>query len=269
LNGLRKLGTWKSNLADVAAREQEILDAKASLLKLMQATNSNFGNGGGGSPTDDEKVIENMFYLNEALKKIEETKNRLSGSVMGEADTLLESIFGDVDAQLAAEGEMINSLERIKIASTEFVDDLNQMLEGMVVDTVSALAEMAGAWAAGADMDGQFDVILGKFGDFAKQMGRLIMGYGIALKAMKKWDKPGLMIAGGIALMVLGGAISHLANKGVEGSSGTGTSSATGTALPQSQMIQVQGTISNDAIRISAGRGTTASNSYNGLRYGG
>ena len=47
-------------------------------------------------------------------------------------------------------------------------------------------------------------------------MGALILSYGIAMDAFKKAFKdPWVAIGAGIALMALGGAVSHLASKGV------------------------------------------------------
>lgn len=82
----------------------------------------------------------------------------------------------------------------------------------------------------GADASSVLAAFMAPFGNFAKQMGAMIMSYGISMDAMKKaLPNPYLAIAAGAGLMAIGAAITSGAQRLSQGSLGGGaTSSYTG-----------------------------------------
>lgn len=79
----------------------------------------------------------------------------------------------------------------------------------------------------GASAKNILAAFMAPFGDFAKQMGSMIMSYGISMEAFKKaFSNPYVAIAAGAGLMAIGAAISSGAQKLSTGSlSGSPTSS--------------------------------------------
>lgn len=82
----------------------------------------------------------------------------------------------------------------------------------------------------GADASQVLAAFIAPFGDMAKNMGAMIMSYGISMDAFKKaFTNPYVAIAAGAGLMAIGAAISSGAQKLSKGSLGGGaTSSYTG-----------------------------------------
>jgi hypothetical protein len=69
--------------------------------------------------------------------------------------------------------------------------------------------------------------LLNVVGGFLQQMGAAMIGFGISFEAFKKSIEtlnPALAIAGGIALVAAGAAISNLSKKGLDGGGGTAPS---------------------------------------------
>ena len=110
-------------------------------------------------------------------------------------------------------------------------------------------------------MDQFFKSMLGMFGEFIVQMGKMVIAYGISMSAVKKaFTNPIAAVAAGIALVAIGSAISSLAAKGPGGGSSGSTAGMAGGAYgPQSeynaygsyggQQVLVA-EVSGDALRI-------------------
>lgn len=112
-----------------------------------------------------------------------------------------------------------------KDMSAQFVSDMNGMMEMFVEDFVGTFAEGIGRLMTGEiGMDQFFKSMLGMFGEFIVQMGKMVIAYGISMSAVKKaFTNPIAAVAAGIALVAIGSAISSLAAKGP----GWGTSGST------------------------------------------
>ncbi len=81
----------------------------------------------------------------------------------------------------------------------------------------------------GADAKSVLAAFMAPFGNFAKQMGAMIMSYGISMDAMKKaLPNPYVAIAAGAGLMAIGAAISSGAQRLSQGSLGGGSASYAG-----------------------------------------
>lgn len=110
----------------------------------------------------------------------------------------------------------------------EISQELNTMLSSMFADAISLLAEGFGKLLTGGlgDMKSSMRAILDIFGQFAQKMGKLLIAYGVSMKAFKKaFKEPIGAIITGAALVAIGAAISSLASKGPDvGGSGYGGS---------------------------------------------
>lgn len=81
----------------------------------------------------------------------------------------------------------------------------------------------------GADASAVMAAFMAPFGNFAKQMGAMIMSYGISMDAFKKaFGNPYVAIAAGAGLMAIGAAISSGAQRLSQGSLGGGSASYSG-----------------------------------------
>lgn len=113
----------------------------------------------------------------------------------------------------------------------------------------------------GASAKNVLSAFMAPFGDFAKQMGSMIMSYGISMEAFKKaFSNPYVAIAAGAGLMAIGAAISSGAQKLSTGSlSGSPTSSYGSSSYGNSELnnyestltVYVEGRISGSDIIIA------------------
>lgn len=121
----------------------------------------------------------------------------------------------------------------------------------------------------GASAKNILSAFMAPFGDFAKQMGSMIMSYGLSMDAFKKaFANPYVAIAAGAGLMAIGAAISSGAQKLSTGSlSGSPTSSYGGSSYnnelnnyESTLTVYVEGRISGSDIIIA---GTNQQNKWN------
>lgn len=192
-------------------------------------------------------------------EQMEAAKTAFDG-FKGTLDTMLDPEESEEDpAWLTKLGE---DLITAKDMSAQFVSDMNGMMEMFVEDFVGTFAEGIGRLMTGEiGMDQFFKSMLGMFGEFIVQMGKMVIAYGISMSAVKKaFTNPIAAVAAGIALVAIGSAISSLAAKGPGGgSSGSTAGMAGGTYGPQSeynaygsyggQQVLVA-EVSGDALRI-------------------
>ena len=167
-------------------------------------------------------------------------------------------------------------LERQKGMYQEAVENQAQwiaiMEEGAKALEDTLIDSMAGGLQAitdmmmglqGADAKGVLAAFMAPFGNFAKQMGAMILSYGISMDAFKKaFANPYVAIAAGAGLIAIGSAISSGAQRLSQGSLGGGASSssytggspsasATAQNYKSEQVIYVKGKISGSDIVIA------------------
>lgn len=118
----------------------------------------------------------------------------------------------------------------IQERTQSFVDDMNQMTSDFIADFISGMAEGIGLLLTGdIGFDTFFNMVLGSFGSFLKQMGAAVIAYGITMSAFKKaFTNPIAAIAAGAALVIAGSVISNLASKGPSVGSAGGTAGMAG-----------------------------------------
>lgn len=146
----------------------------------------------------------------------------------GTLDTMLDPEESEEDpAWLTKLGE---DLITAKDMSAQFVSDMNGMMEMFVEDFVGTFAEGIGRLMTGEiGMDQFFKSMLGMFGEFIVQMGKMVIAYGISMSAVKKaFTNPIAAVAAGIALVAIGSAISSLAAKGPGGGTSGSTTGMSG-----------------------------------------
>jgi hypothetical protein len=113
----------------------------------------------------------------------------------------------------------------------------------------------------GVDASSALAALMAPFGNFAKQMGAMIVSYGLSMDAFKNaFAVPGVAIAAGAGLMAIGAAISSGAQMLSQGSLSGGTSAAYTGGSPRNTdisnyestlNIEVTGRISGSDIVIS------------------
>lgn len=147
----------------------------------------------------------------------------------------------------------------------QFTTSLQNMAEDFVAGAISQIAEGIGeAIGSGEGMQSVFSNILGLFGSFLKQMGGLMVMYGVAQLALfNSWELGPVgaiaLIGAGAALGVIGGIMSGAAKKmsqggtaGTTGSGGGGSyeNSVTGYGNNAGMGYVLSTDISGDDLRI-------------------
>lgn len=116
----------------------------------------------------------------------------------------------------------------------ELVQYLNQEIEKLVEDSAVMLGEFLGdAMTGEADAQDFGRGLLNAVGKFLQQMGAAMIAFGISFDSFTKAIALGpggaaLAIAGGIAMVAAGAAISNLSKKGIDNSSNTSPTSMSG-----------------------------------------
>ena len=175
--------------------------------------------------------------LEEAADSLEETATKaerqdLSLPAMSAVKGLAEIEMPDLFSKdwLARQSEM--GLEAVE-KQAEWLGIMEQGALGLRDTLVSSMANGLQAITdmmmglGSADSKSMFAAFLAPFGNFAKQMGAMIMSYGLSMDAFKNaFAVPGVAIAAGAGLMAIGAAISSGAQKLSQGSLSGGASTA-------------------------------------------
>jgi hypothetical protein len=124
-------------------------------------------------------------------------------------------------------------LEEVKKDAEEFTDEMNAMIKGFLVDSITSLAEGIGAAFASGDFENALDRISSTFADFISTMGKMFVAFGVA--ELKLFESLSIgqaigLIAAGSAMVAIGGAIkathsSFVSGGGVGGGASGGYSS--------------------------------------------
>jgi hypothetical protein len=114
--------------------------------------------------------------------------------------------------------------EKMKTIGGKMGEALASGLETLVTNSAVMLGDFIGdAMTGDADAQDFGKGLLNVVGGFLQQMGAAMIGFGISFEAFKKSIEtinPALAIAGGIALVAAGSAISNLSKKGLDGGGG-------------------------------------------------
>lgn len=134
----------------------------------------------------------------------------------------------------------------------EQVATLNQMLEDSFVQSMSnglqALTDMM-MGIEGADASAVLAAFIAPFGDMAKNMGAMIMSYGLSMEAFKKaFANPYVAIAAGAGLMAIGAAISSGARRISQGQMTGGGSSASYGSAGSSPALNYESTLTVEVV---------------------
>jgi tetrahydromethanopterin S-methyltransferase subunit B len=130
---------------------------------------------------------------------------------------------------LDEDDEAFLQTEKMKRIGGKMGEALSSGLETLVSNSAVMLGDFIGdAMSGDADAQDFGKGLLNVVGGFLQQMGAAMIGFGISFEAFKKSIEtlnPALAIAGGIALVAAGTAISNLSKKGLDGGGG-GTASS-------------------------------------------
>lgn len=136
-----------------------------------------------------------------------------------------------------SERQYLAHLERLKQLVIDFGEDSKNLIQGSVANAFSSIGESIGnALANGGNAIKAFgNAILGAFGNFLSDLGKMMIQYGtaglamsIATKALTNPITAGpaaaALIAAGTALTIIGSAITSRLNRGFSGSNGVSRS---------------------------------------------
>ena len=308
------LAQQKLNVEKAIEDQQKLVD----LLKLEKEAKDKIAEKFGGKAIKEQKEANKAFE--EANAQLLEMRNMLV-----EIDTGLENIastdqgVASVATKLDTSADAMGRLTTKTIAQTKANKELQQSTwnVGMMVDTVNvkfdnfanavqqsfqraaeavamSVGQMIGAMAIGATKPEEFaNSLLSVFANLATELGKLAIGYGIAIKGIKESLKslnPVMATVAGIALIALGaglqGAIQQrtetagmpaLANGGLAYGPTTALVGDNRNAridpeviaplsklkdMMSSNAVEVFGRISGDDIYLSNSRTATARNRY-------
>ena len=151
-----------------------------------------------------------------------------------------------------AEAEIDSFLAKWKEQQAQTAE-LNGMLEDALISSMGnglqAITDMM-MGIQGADAKSVLAAFIAPFGDMAKNMGAMIMSYGISMDAFKKaFTKPYVAIAAGAGLMAIGAAISSGAQRLSQGSLGGGaTSSYSGGSYGTNPELNYESTLTVEVV---------------------
>ena len=187
------------------------------------------------------------------LKLVNRTANIIDKAIAdGQIDikalgaSLLDDFADDLDIEDALDVDLkmpeidTSSLDKYEKDVDDFIanwqeqqaqiSQLNGMLEDSLISSMSnglqAITDMM-MGIKDANASSVLAAFIAPFGDMAKNMGAMIMSYGISMEAFKKaFTNPYVAIAAGAGLMAIGAAISSGAQKLSQGSLSGGASTA-------------------------------------------
>jgi len=180
-----------------------------------------------GLKTGETKTPEKLLSKKEATKKVSTLKAEINDIMKG----FQPEIIPVVNVEKMTE-QLKKKTETAKHKFVEIGEQMGEALASGLETLVSNSAVMLGEFIGDA-MTGDADAqdfgkgLLSAVGGFLQQMGTAMIGFGISFEAFKKSIQtlnPALAIVGGLALVAAGAAISNLSKKGIEGTSGGGTS---------------------------------------------
>lgn len=165
-----------------------------------------------------------------AGEKIGHLNWKLGGLINTLEETSVAPFEIKIDVEKATEslGWLINVLEQTEVAIHgatepiiesfgELADGINAALESAAEDAAIGFGMIVGeGMAAGTGLKGVGSMLLGVFIDLAMNLGKLAIGYGIAIEAIKKSLEslnPYLAIAAGVGLIALGAGLKGMMAK--------------------------------------------------------
>lgn len=156
--------------------------------------------------------LDEFLKSSQAVAEHEATVN-YKKTLPGQDDE--ENVADEIDTE-----KIFKQYKLIKDRSKEFVNEMNDMLQGMTSNFITGFSDgIADLMTGDIGLDGFFNRILESIGGFLQQIGASLIAYGVAIDAFKKaFTNPWVAIAAGAALVVLGGVISNMASKGPQGS---------------------------------------------------
>lgn len=231
---------------------QELIDKIAGLnaeKMLLTATDKiRFG-----QINDEIQLLEKEKKSYSKLSAVIRDQNEAKLSKKGFGGFAIAPI--DTTALADMSGAIQAKFDAVKNSIGENVLDLSGMVEASIENTITNIADSLGQLAAGGiGLDEFFKNIISGFASFLKQMGGMLIAYGVALAAFEFSGNPWAMIAAGAAMVAIGAAIGVLSARGASGGAMSGGGGSGGSSFQStgftSQPIQLQGVIKGEDIHI-------------------
>ena len=227
---------------EILANQQEQNKLFADSTSITSKTTTQ--RGGGGVAATIDVIKEKYKSLGDIFDSLRTKSNDFFKPFVGEQSEAFDKISKSIDKYgnklLESVGimKMFSNAElgiQTKISELqELVEYLNREIEKLVEDSAVMLGEFLGdAMTGEADAQDFGRGLLNAVGKFLQQMGAAMIAFGISFDSFTKAIALGpggaaLAIAGGIAMVAAGAAISNLSKKGIDNSSNTSPTSMSG-----------------------------------------
>lgn len=204
-------GLFTKNSTNAAKEQISLIDSIKNKIKELQ------------DQLATETDLNRIAALNTKIKQLNDelttTQNLSNTKIAGVSNA---NLIKQLDALKSTQPEIklkvstnAESLEKTRQEMIKWVDELNQSIESGISDMITSISESIGESLASGDWSNFFSNIYVQLGNFAKQIGKLFIAYGVASSAFLKALKyPPAAIAAGIALVAIGSAVSAAASKG-------------------------------------------------------
>jgi len=217
-NAVLSAGNAYAFTARSSASVAENMGKEGSELRKLQDKLTSFLGDNDSLISSNKKVAES--FDNIKVPDVSFTRNEKTVSTVT-AKTDVESggepLTGLVGAMVSANAAIDEQLAIARINFEDFRVGFNQIMEYAAEDAVVGFGQFLAGIATGASGIGELGaLILNTFGNVAEQTGKLAIGIGISIEAIKKAleNLGGIgAIAAGIGLIVLGGIAKSQASK--------------------------------------------------------
>lgn len=212
-------------------KARESTEAFQSIEEAVAGVKSKFA-GLVASEDPIEGVTTKLGKLDTAIKKVKKSASQMWADLGAILDKMDKPAAFDPSVRLKIEGIEVDSsgiTSGIEDLANDISAQLNEMLNGLIVDSAVLLGQFFGNFATGEEgaAENFGRGILQSIGAFMGQFGEAMIALGVAQAMLNTAISLGplgaaLAIAGGIALVAAGSALSNLSKKGIDGSSSSG-----------------------------------------------
>ena len=183
-----------------------------------------------------KQAISGLFTgtgMDEFAQRSESVMDHVGGVYETAADRI-ERAIGRMMVVTDHAGQKIPDSMR---STAEQVDEISQALQTTITNAAVSFADSFGQMIGSIGQGQQFfNNLLGMMADFASQLGRIIVGIGVAMLQLRPeriFTNPAGAIAAGAALIALGAALRSVISSGPGGGGGGGSFEPSARSVPQ------------------------------------
>ena len=182
--------------------------------RRLELINSTMSDTGDIAADTGEVVEESVEDVNEAVS----TSINLQPIDSKPIKQLANDFDDSSKTIVASTGTILDSFDFTATKAAHFAESMNEAISGVAQSFIeSSLDMVAAAMVAGQPIENFGANLVGAFGELAQQLGKIAIGFGITVDAIKEklLKNPKLAVVAGIALMGLGKLASAAADKAI------------------------------------------------------